>query len=76
MAGLQREEPFDPVCIPTITGNCGAERNVKGCSQFVAFSCLIDEREGILILLCSLELTPLQTNTRKRVKKIFKEQPS
>ena len=47
MAGLQREEPFDPVCIPTITGNCGAERNVKGCSQFVAFSCLIDEREGI-----------------------------
>ena len=33
----EREEPFDPVCIPTITGYRGAERNVKGCSQFVPF---------------------------------------
>ena len=44
MAGLagerEGEEPFDPVCIPTITGFCGAERNAKGCSQFVPFPCL------------------------------------
>ena len=71
MAGLQREEPFDPVCIPTITGNCGAERNVKGCSQFVAFSCLIERKGGYFNFTMLIGIDSSTNQHEKKGKKDF-----